>query len=133
MNQGDHETIVTPWEVIRVPHDDDDYMELRITSTVEGCPYDILQVVKVTQREMRFCSRERLGSLQMQAITDAQVLQRDRIFHIQKLTMSQPVHDWNLEDWIEAAPFLFLNVQGKPLDEELKNDEEMQKERDTWR
>ncbi len=114
-----------------MPHDVD-WMEMRIISTVEGCPYDIIQIVKVTQREMVLCPHGRLGTLQMKARADADQLQRDRIFHVQKLTMSQPVHDWNLEDWIEAAPFLFTNVQGKPLDEELLNDEEMQKERDTW-
>ncbi len=131
MNQGDHETTTTPWEVIRNP-DEQDYMEMRIISTVEGCPYDIIQIIKLTGMQMRQCPDPNLGQLRMQQEMDAGALQWDRIFHVQKLTMTQPVHDWNLEDWIKAAPFLFTNVAGKPLDEELKNDEEMQKERDTW-
>ena len=63
---------------------------------------------------------------------EAHAVQWDHIFHIKKLVMSQPVHDWNLKDWIVAAPFLFTTADGTPLDEELINDEEMQKERDTW-
>ena len=130
MNQGDHETTMSEWEVIRSPRGMD-YMEMRISSTVEGCPYVFDQTVRITQSDMVECSRDRLGSFQQTAIRDASMLQQDRVFHIKKLTMSQPVHNWILDDWIRAAPFLFTNVNGTPLEEELKNEEEMQKERDT--
>jgi len=132
MNHGDHETTTTSWDVVRNPNDLD-YMEMRITSTVEGCPYDFTQVIKMTRMQMQMCPDPNFGQLKMQQEMEAQALQWERIFHIKKLVMSQPVHDWGLEEWIAAAPFLFNDSNGKPLDEQLLNDEEMQQERDTWR
>lgn len=132
MNPGDHETITSPWEVIRRPNEGD-YMEMRITSTVEGCPYDFTVVTKMTQLQMAACPDPKLGSLKTEQEIEAQSLVWDRIFILKKLVMTQPVHDWNLEDWVKAAPFLFKDAwTGKPLDADILDEEAMQKVRDGW-
>ncbi len=131
MNRGDHETTSTLWELIQ-PASEPQYWERRTISAVEGCPYDLSLTVKITEREILFDLDPKCEQLKFQRAGEADEVQLDRIFHVKKLVMSQPVHDWNLEDWIDAAPFLFTDTNGRPLEAKLLNDEEMQAERDTW-
>jgi len=132
MNPGEHETTVTNWYVVREP-DGFEYMEKILTTTVEGCPYDFTIIVKLTQAQMRECSEPNLGQLKFVQEMEAHDLMMDRTFHIKTLVMTFPVHDWTLENWISHAPFLFKDAgTGQPLNEEILNDEDMQKERDSW-
>lgn len=131
MNQGDHVTTATNWARI-VKHDEPEYYEKRLSTTVEGCPYEYVTVIRLTERQVRTCANPNLGQLQFIQEQEANELLWDRIFTLKRIVCSQPVHDWCLEDWINSAPFLFTDYYGNPLDEKILDDEAMQKERDTW-
>lgn len=132
MNPGEHETIVSNWYVVYKP-DDGDYMEKRLTTIVEGCPYDFSIFVKLTRAQMQDQTDPNFSRVTFVQEMEAHDLMMDRTLHIKMLVMSNPVHDWTLDEWIYRAPFLFKDAgTGTPLDEEELDDEEMQKERDTW-
>lgn len=131
MNQGDHNTTSTPW--IKVEKFDEPlFYEKRMTTTVEGCPYEYMIVMRLTEMQLVMNPNPNLGQLKFIQEQEAGELMWDRIFTLKKIVMGQPVQNWCLEDWINAAPFLFRDVNGKPLDEKVLDDEAMQKVRDTW-